>query len=764
VRHGHSRPDGSAPRSPPEGSPGSSPSDTQGGGRSPEAASRIAQSKRRIDDILSKQVTTDSFAAAASGRRGGRARLGDNSELGRERASFEADVLRMQREMDSLRQRAALEELREEVGCQGEARRAEAAHATWLLQRKHQLQAMRVQKALSQEQRQFEDEMAALGMAAGPGGDYLSRGQQQQQPGQADQWKNPNAEGKPGNGPFELCVDGLTIPAGMELGGDELRFVLGFVAQDGAMLGRLLSSDWQPCSKAAQRGRGFKRASSELRKLGGGPGPGSDRAGSQGGGQGQGQEGNATVISKVGAAANVMAAGVGAPLSRRASPQEHELMQLSFRPGGDQQGQTQTQGQGQGPYSSQLRVMLEVQVRRGSHSTPKGAGWVTLDPSRPQWAAEGEQTQGQGQEAGGGVLPRGPRFGNWRASLRVGLADPCSLSTQTVLPGEESLELSAGNGMWALFRIARAGSVTGPNPVTTLLAQDAGGTACWAAFMDYQNYAAAPADGPAPPPLLRNDSAQSLQSVPSLATARPPSTAAPPAVLPSSSAGSGSRRGSTAGGGDPRSPNPKAGTGPGLAAGLGVLAAIHEMKAMRASHGEEEEEEGALSGFFELGTPTPPASAKYLKDDGVDVYVDGARFLPGNATVTRVVVKLLSADMEALPLSRQAGEGAISGGSEVDSDAACPVYNKKVECRAAVFNCTAVLLFRIDTLDAASLRGVGVGYAALKVMYRGRGGEGGEGGEGHWGEGHQSQSHCVCSVVRAAVLCVYKTNYYYYYY
>lgn len=644
--------------------------------------SQILQGKRRIDEILSKQVDFQ-HSLGASNRR---SRVTEDPMLQKEKNKCETELAKMRLEMDMLRQRAALEELKAELEAQRAQRTAEKEHEDWLRGKKHRLQAIRVQKALSTEQKQFDNDMAALGIEQVD--EYLSpdrRSAVKSAPRESASLEIIRPED---SGPFEFCIDGLIVPSANYLDGDSMRVVIGFVgADDGSMIGRLMSSDWQPCTKSVQRGRFFKRTQSELTKL-----------------HAENEDGAAdSIAARVGATAHVMC--LHSCLVKRASAAEHELMQLSHR------GVSNAANR----FCSQLRMMVEVQVRNGPQGVPKGAGWCTLDPSQMQW----NPGAASGSVLSSDAALRFPRYGKWRASLLAGVADPTFLSTQRILDNEENLELSAANSMWLLFRINRISpSATLSNPVQTILEQDTSSKAAWTALVEYKNFSHSDLSA-----LQRHESVQSLQSVQSIQSQ--PATQPLQSGQPSRSPTAPRTASSTASGRPPptaatarstrtvdTAANAKTPVSTKLSVGLDVISAINEMKHLRDIHQENDKQ--AKVGFFELGSPTGLATHKYLKDDGIDVYVDGARFLPNNATVTRCVVKMFTSEWEPIPISRSAA--VICAYSDINSDAGTPSYQTKAECRASVFNCTATLLFRIDTLDASTLQCAGVGYAALRVF------------------------------------------------
>jgi hypothetical protein len=121
------------------------------------------------------------------------------------------------------------------------------------------------------------------------------------------------------------------------------------------------------------------------------------------------------------------------------------------------------------------------------------------------------------------------------------------------------------------------------------------------------------------------------------------------------------------------------------------------------------------------GVINPGPGSPYEKSDAIDIYVDAARFLPDSSTITRVVVRALTADAE---LVGQACESF----SPLSSSVVSPSFNLRMELREDVFNMTTTLLLRIDTLEVATLQPVCVGYSALKLFVDGDGGQPAESG------------------------------------
>jgi len=77
--------------------------------------------------------------------------------------------------------------------------------------------------------------------------------------------------------------------------------------------------------------------------------------------------------------------------------------------------------------------------------------------------------------------------------------------------------------------------------------------------------------------------------------------------------------------------------------------------------------------------------------DGIDIYIDGARQLPANVSVTKVSVKILSSDG---PGEEATGVAQLTTGSNLMS----PVYKCRLELRQDTFDPRSMLLLRIDTM------------------------------------------------------------------
>ncbi len=110
-----------------------------------------------------------------------------------------------------------------------------------------------------------------------------------------------------------------------------------------------------------------------------------------------------------------------------------------------------------------------------------------------------------------------------------------------------------------------------------------------------------------------------------------------------------------------------------------------------------------------LGKEPGPATEKYQKGDGVDIYIDAAMFLPDNVTITRVVAKFFNLEKEPLGQPYECYSSLVSS-------AINPTYKFKIELRGQSLNTTQTCLLRVDTLDSATMEPQTVGYACFKVF------------------------------------------------
>jgi len=104
------------------------------------------------------------------------------------------------------------------------------------------------------------------------------------------------------------------------------------------------------------------------------------------------------------------------------------------------------------------------------------------------------------------------------------------------------------------------------------------------------------------------------------------------------------------------------------------------------------------------------AKNKFENGDGFDVYLDGARFLPDNSTVTKVSLKAYTQSGKHI-----GGDDELAfcdlGGSLLS-----PKFNLRKEFRGDQFDPTSTLMIRVDTFDNESQKARAVGYTLLNLF------------------------------------------------
>ena len=117
----------------------------------------------------------------------------------------------------------------------------------------------------------------------------------------------------------------------------------------------------------------------------------------------------------------------------------------------------------------------------------------------------------------------------------------------------------------------------------------------------------------------------------------------------------------------------------------------------------------ALESFLENLKPQHEDGKPFLKGDGIDIYVDAARFLPDNTSCTKIVVKAFTWALESI------GQ-AVGGLPDLNSPAFSPVYGFRTEFRMPVFDPTTTLVISIITLDTAHNETRLLGYSAINLF------------------------------------------------
>lgn len=99
----------------------------------------------------------------------------------------------------------------------------------------------------------------------------------------------------------------------------------------------------------------------------------------------------------------------------------------------------------------------------------------------------------------------------------------------------------------------------------------------------------------------------------------------------------------------------------------------------------------------------------FEKGMGVDFYIDGAKFLPDNVMVTKVVMEVYNSKLQKLFPPK----AAIA---DLNSNNFSPVYNFRRELRKEWFDPTALVFISIDTYDKATSEVRIVGYSAVNLF------------------------------------------------
>ncbi|KAM4642200.1 coiled-coil domain-containing protein 17 [Discoglossus pictus] len=106
---------------------------------------------------------------------------------------------------------------------------------------------------------------------------------------------------------------------------------------------------------------------------------------------------------------------------------------------------------------------------------------------------------------------------------------------------------------------------------------------------------------------------------------------------------------------------------------------------------------------------TSPPSQPFSSTDNIDLYIDGARFLPDAVTVTRVTGRIFDKTYD------QIGPD-IATGIDINSDIFHPIYNYSVQIRVPNIPPTATLLLKLYTVDRFTRELALIGWAALNLF------------------------------------------------
>ncbi len=77
------------------------------------------------------------------------------------------------------------------------------------------------------------------------------------------------------------------------------------------------------------------------------------------------------------------------------------------------------------------------------------------------------------------------------------------------------------------------------------------------------------------------------------------------------------------------------------------------------------------------GNPLGPCNEKYQRGDGIDIYIDAARLLPKNCTVSRISLRFFTANKQVMGNTK-----VYSTLSQLSSCRIHPVYQLKAELRS----------------------------------------------------------------------------------
>jgi hypothetical protein len=115
--------------------------------------------------------------------------------------------------------------------------------------------------------------------------------------------------------------------------------------------------------------------------------------------------------------------------------------------------------------------------------------------------------------------------------------------------------------------------------------------------------------------------------------------------------------------------------------------------------------------YWMLGNPLGPCTNKYERGDGIDIYVDSARYLPDNVTISRVSLRFFTSNKQ------QVNNNKIHCSlSQLNSPSLHPIYQLKAELRGNNLNHTLIGVIRVDTIDSTTLLPGTVGYSIFRVF------------------------------------------------
>jgi len=580
----------------------------------------------------------------------------------RQELKHQEEVRKIQQDIEKIKCMGDLDQAQAEYEQSRAKRQKEMEHEKWLLQQKQELQALKIQQVLAKEQRllrlQQEDGQPGPGAGAGvphlgslagfPGADSVANGRAREDCGVG---RNPVpldiATG------ITVIVDGLILPRPMQTGGF-FRVALGLFDKSGKALVRLAASKWQGWSKATANDK---------------------------------QEGSLQQLGEL--------------LTRSLKLSENKVDLAN------------------------ARCLLELQCKEKLDSDQKWIGWGVVPVIRP---AAGRNVTVDTTVSKANVL----LCNNvWRAVLRKSLSDP---AIPDVLAPAEQAEPRA----CFLLRIVDS----------TVQQQASAWSLSESEFRTEEQALGFYVDPMASPPVMSPvaSSARLLEKDPEIKnlfasgskspvgfSSRADMTpdAAPAGFNPKGMLGAmkavgimksrskgkltGIPEGGASADGISRKPStsmiPPSSPGMGAFAGLGKKASDHD--AADQADADEKAKQMLRAAddktYWFLGKPLGPCNDKYQKGDGLDLYFDCAMYLPDNTTVSRITMRIFTADKEQLGEVHECY-------SLPNSPSVSPVFNHKIELRSSAFNVTSTALIRIDTIDAATLLPASVGYSCIKLF------------------------------------------------
>lgn len=299
------------------------------------------------------------------------------------------------------------------------------------------------------------------------------------------------------------------------------------------------------------------------------------------------------------------------------------------------------------------RILVELQCRKTNDSQQSTIGWGVLPLTRKT----------EGNEKGGDIsgdassLTTSFVFDAWRVCLRSGLSDPlfdpfAEVSNESNEDGGMPLDPMACIllriiSMGALeqassWNLSNSGIDTMDNILSFYKSLDKV-AAKETRRMSIDTGKLSPAEVPmltfrsAPPatPLAKSSSAKNVTS----SRVVPPEPSLQPSALEPSTTRASTRESSRG----ERNSTPQVKVPPPADPKLSKLVENEE------NDGEDDHHKDSdTNQFWYLGNPLRPCTEKYQRGDGVDIYLDGARFLPDNCTVCRVSLRLFTSEKQQI--------------------------------------------------------------------------------------------------------------------